>query len=71
MVPDEGRPLVARSPTPSSTPPAGHVPAHGAGGDAEAELQEQFRPPPPWVEKPRADWTPTPPGADTVQGSAP
>jgi len=40
MVPDEGRPLVARSPTLSSTPPAGHVPAHGAGGDAEAELQE-------------------------------
>jgi hypothetical protein len=25
----------------------------------------------PWVEKPRADWTPTAPGADAGQGSAP
>jgi len=62
MVPDEGRPLVARSPTPSSTPPAGHVPAHGAGGDAEAELQEQFRPLPLGWRNHERTGRPRPPG---------
>ena len=62
MVPDEGRPLVARSPTSSSTRPAGHVPAHGAGGDAEAELQEQFRPLPLGWRNHERTGRPRPPG---------
>ena len=41
------------------------------GGRRGGRASGAVPPAPPWVEKPRADWTPTPPGADTVQGSAP
>jgi len=40
VVPDEGGPALPGGPRPSSAPPAGHVPTHGARRDAETELEE-------------------------------